>query len=98
MSRPSYIIALTPEGTGPAAELRLRGLLKSALRRHGLRAVLAGPVPTDTASVREAFTARLVTIAKTGTVPDALEAARLLAAAGALAEPPSQHKRGSRHR
>jgi hypothetical protein len=45
---PTFAIELRPEGPGPPPAIRLRGLLKAALRRFGLRCVdvrLVDPVP-----------------------------------------------------
>jgi len=51
--KPAEVWTLTfkPEGDGPPAELRIRALLKRALRSHGLRCVdhrLAPPAATAT--------------------------------------------------
>ena len=53
--RPIYTVVLRPEGAGPPPVMRLKRLLKCALRAFGLRAIAVSqedgntlPLPTDT--------------------------------------------------
>jgi hypothetical protein len=43
--KPVYRLTLTPTGEGPPGPIRLRAILKAALRRFGLRCVGVEEVP-----------------------------------------------------